>query len=120
MSKLFFGLAMGDSMFPTDCAVSKTTLSPDKAIEWLERYKEAGTYFSCCNANHANTLEVLKRRHGIDGMPSEGTAPKVSLESGDSLMVFSIGNVPRDKPEGGYTDEQVGNATFTFSLWNVM
>lgn len=99
MGKLFLSPSMDNQMFPKDCAVSKATLSPDKALEFINLYKEAGAYFVSGNFDEA-TIEAFKSNcidHGINNeVPVE-----VNLSSGDSLMMY-------DKVNG------------MFSYWNVM
>ena len=44
--------------------------------------------------------------------------PLINLEYGDQLIVISVRGLPRQ--EGEYTNEQVAEATFEFSLWEIL
>ncbi len=107
----YIGLAIGDSMFDLNAAISRRPLSVEE-VRQLSK-----TAVSCCNASHANTLAALQAKHSIE--ISTVGAPKVSLRVGDSIIVLSVRGLPRLEGTAQYNDEQIANATFAFGIWTV-
>jgi hypothetical protein len=98
----FIGLALSDTMFPAGSF-------------WLQINEH--DIVSAANPSHASTFDALNRRFDID-LPVPERAPKVTLQSGDSIMVFQA-NLPRLVEGDRHTQDTVDNATFNFSLWTI-
>ncbi len=105
----YFNTTLGLSMLP-DGDVSVKTLSEAKTKEFLSREVE-----NIANPNHANTLDAVSRRLGIDVRGAKGG--RVTLASTDFCLVAEIGNVPRETRE--FTDEEIDKAIFKFRLVEV-
>ncbi|HMT02790.1 MAG TPA: hypothetical protein PKD00_05690 [Burkholderiales bacterium] len=114
MNKIFFGLAMADSMFPSECTISRQSLSLDELKGTL-----AGGVEVCLNPSHKATISAMEAKFGlVVDIPAE--APKVALTSGDKLVLFSVRGLPRlggDRAE--YTAEEIEGASFAFCMWTV-
>ncbi|GIW59311.1 MAG: hypothetical protein KatS3mg087_0377 [Patescibacteria group bacterium] len=106
----FIGLAIADSMFPAECAVSRRQLTVEEVRDLAQQA------VSCCNPTHANSLVALRTKHGVEVAVPE-KAPRVSLGIGDSVIVMSVRGLPRETRE--FTDEEISSATFAFGLWTV-
>ncbi len=109
----FFGFAIADSMFPPVCNVSRKPISLREAKEVLENEKVE----FCLNPSHAPTVEAAKKLGLKIEIPE--AAPKVSLKSGDNVLVMSIRGLPRLEGRHEYTEEEVARATFSFGIWTV-
>lgn len=105
----YFNTTLGLSMLP-DGQVAVRTVSPEEAAEFLR----AGVN-NVANPSHANTLDAISRRTGVD--VRSATGGRVALKSGDSCLVAEISGVPRETRE--FTDKEVSAATFTFRLVEV-
>jgi hypothetical protein len=112
MATRFIGLAIADSMFAPDAFIQRKPLT----VEQVKELVNEGVV-SACNASHANTLQALETKHGIQ-VSAQG-APKVNLTVGDSIIVMSVRGLPRLEGTTQYTDEQVAAATFAFGIWTV-
>lgn len=108
MAKRFVGLAMSSTMFRGDCLISRKVLSADEAKQVL-----SGEVVSCFNPSHSATIEALRARFGIEVEIPE-TAPKVTLEPGDSLLVLSARFSRRLSEGERYSPEEVDSANFEF------
>lgn len=111
--KTYFGFALADSMFQDDCTISRRTLSVDEVKERVDQGVE-----SCCNPSHKATIDAMKTRYGMDVAIPE-TPPRVSLSSGDSVIVMGVRGLPRLTDRHEYTEEEIAKATFTFSVYAI-
>lgn len=111
---VFFGFALADSMFTTDCTIQRTGVSPEKAMEIIR----AGVV-PCLNPSHVATIGAMRTRYGIDvNIPDR--PPQVSLKNGDSILVMGVRGLPRLTDRHEYTDAEIAGAFFTFTLYTVM
>lgn len=108
MSRTYVGLAMSSTMFEGDCVISRKVLSVDEAKSRL-----SGEIVSCFNPSHVATIEALRTRFGIEVEVPE-SAPKVTLEPGDSLLVLSARFSRRLNEGERYSLEEVDSANFEF------
>ncbi len=60
----------------------------------------------------------MRRRFGIE-VPIPERAPRVLLESGDSVVVMGVRGLPRLEDRHEYTDSEVEGAQFSFSIFSV-
>lgn len=111
--KAFFGFALADSMFNGDCAISRRALSVEEVKERVAQGIE-----SCCNPSHKATIDAMKSRYGIEVTIPE-TPPRVSLDSGDSVIVMGVRGLPRLTDRHEYTREEIAQATFSFAEYAV-
>ncbi len=111
---IYFGFAIADSMFPSNCSVERHSLTPEEAREKISQ-----GVVSCCNPLHKATIEAAEKRYGITvDMPEK--APQVSLIAGDVVIVMSVRGLPRlQENRHEYTDAEIEGATFTFGIWTV-
>lgn len=114
MSKTFVGLAMSSTMFGGDILISRKVLTADEAKERLE-----GDLVSCFNPSHVATIEALRTRFGIEVEVPE-TAPKVTLEPGDTLIVLSARFSRRLNEGERFSLEEVNSANFEFVEYRVL
>ena len=112
--KTYFGFAVADGMFPSNCTVSRRPLSVSEVNDIV-----AAGIESCCNPSHAATIAAMKGRFGLEvAIPEK--APMVALASGDSVVVMSVRGLPRlDDKRHEYTAEEISKAAFAFGLWTV-
>jgi len=110
---IFIGLALADSMFNGDCVITRNAVGVEEVRAIL-----ADGYSSCCNPSHQATLTALKSRYGLDLVVPE-TPPKVSLNTGDRVVVLSVRGLPRLTDRHEYTEAEVASATFAFSVYSV-
>ena len=113
----FISLAISDTMFPDDCEVVKSSIDSDHVKVILQQ--QSRSVISALNPSHESTIEVIKRKFGIDlPIPSDGKAPKVSLRQFDDLLVIQA-QLPRLAEGEVHSQETVENARIKFSLWQV-
>jgi len=110
MAKLYFNTAFAIGMVP-DGTITVRTVGDEETAEYLR----AGVVENVANPAHANTLDAVSRRLGVDVRAAKGG--RVSLQSGDEVLVAEIGNVPRETRE--FTDAEIAAATFRFRLIKV-
>lgn len=110
---VFFGFALADSMFNGDVDIRRQSLTVDAV-----KAKIAAGVASCCNPSHSATIAAMRSRFGID-VEIPQTPPRVSLNSGDSVIVMGVRGLPRLTDRHEYTDEEVGKAAFVFSEYTV-
>ena len=115
MGRCFFGFAFADSMFAEaeDCEISRRVLSIEEATTLIAEGVEP-----CLNPSHKATIDAMRLRFGIDvNIPD---APvRVSLAKGDSLIVMGVRGLPRLTDRHEYSDEEIAQASFSFSLYTV-
>lgn len=114
-NKVYFGLAMSDSMFPSDCLVKREPLT----LEALKALLVEGNVEVCLNSSHAATITAMEVKYGIT-VAVPAAPPKVALSKGDKLALFSVRGLPRLTDRHEYTEEEIASSTFVFGLWTVM
>ena len=112
MSK-FFGFALADSMFSGHCTIVRRQLDVEEAKTLIEQ-----GVVPCLNPSHAATIAAMRTRFGIDVAIPE-RPPQVVLGSGDSLVVMGVRGLPRLTDRHEYNEEEIAQATFTFSEYAV-
>ena len=120
--KIYVGLAIADSMFPESCQVERRVCPPPLVMKLLGPTEEGDTseVINCCNVSHQATLQALKERYGIDlSSTIPPSPPKVSLQSGDVLLVLSVRGLARLTDRREYTSEEIALAHFSFGMWTV-
>lgn len=115
MSKVFFGFAVADSMFPsTEVVIRRNVLQTADAVDLITSGVEP-----CLNPSHQATISAMGSRFGIEVKIPE-KAPIVKLGVGDQLLVMSVRGLPRlDATRHEYTAEEIASASFVFSLYVV-
>lgn len=110
----FFGFALADSMFAEagDCTITRRSITVDEVREM------AGDFIPCLNPSHKPTIEAAKQRYGLEVEIPE-TPPRVSLKRGDSVVVMGVRGLPRLTDRHEYTEEEIAQATFDFSVYTV-
>ncbi|MBD3232150.1 MAG: hypothetical protein GF315_00335 [candidate division Zixibacteria bacterium] len=111
--KTYFSFSISDNMFEGDCEIKRRELTPDQARKLITPAVE-----SIINPWHESTIEVMRHRYGIE-LPVPGFPPEVRLKSGDRVIVMGVRNLPRLFQRHQYTDEEIANAEFSFSLYTV-
>ncbi len=108
----YFGFALADSMFFGNCTIRRRELSVDevKAME--------GSFTPCLNPSHQATIDAMHARFGI-GVEIPSQPPRVSVGSGDSVVVMGVRGLPRLTDRHEYTEEEIAAATFSFSEYTV-
>ena len=115
--RVFVGLALSSTMVKGDAVITRQLLTIEQVTEILSRYEDK--VVSCCNPSHEATLAAIQMRFGINiRVPS--TAPKISLDYGDSLVVLSAKFGRRLSGGGHYTQEDIDRAEFEFVLYHVL
>ena len=112
---MYFGFALADSMFSGTCTIERRVLTVDEVRDLAK----AGTLVPCLNPSHAATIDAMRSRFGIDVEIPE-TPPRVSVGSGDSVIVMGVRGLPRLTDRHEYTEEEIASATFNFSLYSVV
>lgn len=110
----FFGFALADSMFQGDCTITRESVEPATVQAWAE----AGELSPCLNPSHAATINAMRSRYGIDVEIPE-TPARVSLGSGDRVVVMGVRGLPRLTDRHEYTEGEIASATFHFSVYTV-
>ncbi len=111
--KIYFGFALADSMFSGDCTISRRQISAEEVKEIMERGVE-----SCLNPSHSATIDAMKEKYGIEvAIPT--APPRVSLGSGDSVVVMGVRGLPRLTDRHEYSTDEIAKATFSFSIYTV-
>ena len=113
MTKVYFGFALADSMFSSDCVIKRIALD----IEEVHGLVKAGV-IPCLNPSHVATIAAMQQRYGLAVAIPE-TPPKVSLGSGDSIIVMGVRGLPRLTDRHEYTQEEIDGASFSFTLYTV-
>ena len=110
----YVSLAISDTMFPTECSLSKQSISAGEVAASLRSGDEI---ISALNPSHASTIDVIRRKFDLS-LPIPERAPKVNLQSGDALIVLQA-QLPRLAEGEVHSQETVENAQIKFSLWQV-
>jgi hypothetical protein len=111
--KTYFGFALADSMFNGDCIISRRSISVEEVKERVGQGVE-----SCCNPSHKATIDAMSSRFGIEVAIPEAP-PRVSLGSGDSVIVMGVRGLPRLTDRHEYTEEEIAKASFLFAEYRV-
>jgi len=110
---IYFGFAIGDSMFEGDCFIERRSMTLDEVRATLQ----AGV-ISCVNPGHQATIDALRSRFGLDvEIPLE--PPRVSLVPGDTVIVMGVRGLPRLVDRHEYTTEEISGASFAFHAYKV-
>ena len=83
-----FGFALADSMFNGDVDIRRQSLTVDAV-----KAKIPAGVASLCNPSHSATIAAMRSRFGID-VEIPQTPPRVSLNSGDSVIVMGVRGLP--------------------------
>ena len=110
----YFGFALADSMFAGDITISRRTLS----VEEVKEKVEAGVT-SCLNPSHAATIAAMREKFGIQ-VEIPVTPPRVTLTTGDSVVVMGVRGLPRLTDRHEYLAEEIASATFSFAEYTVV
>ncbi len=114
MNKVYFGFALGDSMFSGDVAIDRRSLTVEQV-----KAEVAQGVIPCCNPSHEATIHAMTSRFGIEvEIPTE--PPRVALGHGDSVIVMGVRGLPRMTDRHEYTAEEVAQATFQFAKYTVI
>lgn len=109
MAKTYVGLALSSTMFSGDGLISRFALRAEEAKQLIG----GEDVISCCNPSHQATIAALREKFGIE-IPIPETAPKVTLEPGDLLIVLSARFSRRLSEGEKYSPEEVESAAFEF------
>jgi hypothetical protein len=114
MKKVFFGFALADSMFGSHSVVIDRQILKIEDVAGIV----ARGVVSCCNPSHQSTVDAMRARFGLHvGVPE--TPPRVELSIGDAVIVMGVRGLPRLTDRHEYTDEEIAQATFIFSMYTV-
>jgi len=112
---VYFGFAVADAMFTAPyCLVERTVLTLDEV-----RQAVADGVTPCFNPNHPATIDAMRQRFGIS-LPVPESAPTITLEPKDTLIVMSHRGLPRLEGRSEYTADEIDRAVFTFSRYRVL
>lgn len=111
--KTYFGFALASSMFIGECDIARRVLSVTEVKAWVAQGVE-----SCCNPSHQATIDAMRSRFGIEVAIPEAP-PKVSLASGDGVIVMEVRGLPRLTDRHEYTEEEIARASFIFVEYRV-
>jgi len=111
--KVFFGFALADSMFNFDCDISRRSLKIEEVLSFI-----SSGVIPCFNPSHEATVFAMNSRFGIN-LPIPEVPPRVSLNSGDSVIVMGVRGLPRLTDRRHYNYEEIQNATFVFTIYTV-
>jgi len=104
----YFGFAFSASMLPAGTvAMTKSDLTVD---EVRERLPEMAL---CLNPSHTATIAAARERFDLPIEIPERPA-RVSLDSGDSVVVMQVRGLPRLTDRREYTDKEIAEASFSF------
>ena len=109
----FFGFALADSMFAGDCVIRRRALSVDEVKAMAKEFTPDEDIPS-----HKATIDAMRSRFDINvEIPEQ--PPRVSVGSGDSVIVMGVRGLPRLTDRHEYTEEEIAAATFSFSEYTV-
>ena len=113
---IYISLAASATMFPENGSIRMESITAQTVQDIIDTHPES-EIVSALNPSHASTIDVIRRRYGLE-LPIPERAPKVSLQSGDSLVVIQA-NLPRLAEGAVHSDETVQNAPISFRFWTV-
>lgn len=102
-----FGLSMA-----LDGLLSVKTINEKNAADFLRQEGLANV----ANPTHGNSLQAISQKLGVDVRAAQGG--RVTLQSGDEVLVAEIGGIPRETRE--FSDSEIAAATFRFRLVRVV
>lgn len=106
----YFGFAFSASMIPAgEVAMRKHDLSVDDVRELIV----AGGVEFCLNPSHEATVEAARSRYDL-AIEVPASPPRVSLASGDSVVVMQVRGLPRLTDRREYSEEEIASASFSF------
>lgn len=109
----YFAFAIADSMFPARAAASREPITAEDVRAVIAECIPA------LNPSHASTINAMRIRYDL-AIEIPATAPRVVLESGDTVVVMSVRGLPRlDATRHEYTEAEIESATFEFARWSV-
>lgn len=104
----FFGFAFSATMLPSgDVSMRKRDLDISEVRDRLP------TCELCLNPSHVATISAARTRFGLD-VQIPARPARISLASGDSVIVMQVVGLPRLTDRHEYTDEEIATATFSF------
>lgn len=110
----YFGFAIADGMFSPECFVNRVPISVNEVRATI---KDGGVV-PILNPFHTETIAAMNARFDLHiEIPAE--PPRVTLATGDRVVVMSVRGLPRLTESREYTAEEIASATFTFGLWTV-
>ncbi len=112
--QIYFGFAIGDSMFPKNGTIIKKSL---KLMEAKKIIKSG--VIPCLNPSHLPTITAMKERFKINVEIPE-FPPKISLKIGDKIIVMGVQGLPRLTDRHEYNHDEIEKATFSFSLYQIL
>ena len=112
----YFGFAFSAAMLP---AGTVSIRKDDVEVETVKALLVGGNVVSCLNPSHTATIEAAKARFGLEvSIPEK--PPRVSLISGDTLVLMQVRGLPRLTDRHEYTEEEVSQASFSFMTISVL
>jgi hypothetical protein len=111
----YFGFAIADSMFSSNCTVVRKPLTPEEVRTILAD----GNVNMALNPSHKPTCDAATSKFGL-AITIPDKAPIVNLKSGDSIIVMAVRGLPRLEGRHEYTEAEIASATFVFGEWTVM
>ena len=116
MARKYFGFALADSMFAgmEECVINRRALSIPEAATLIAE-DDIGP---CLNPSHKATIDAMQSRFGIH-VEIPRTPPRVQLAIGDSLIVMGVRGLPRLTDRHEYSEKEIAEASFSFSLYTV-
>ena len=110
---VYFGFGIAPSMFPASCTIQRSALSVELVRDFVAR-----GVIACLNPSHVATISVMQQRFGIN-VEIPVKAPSVKLGDGDMLICMGVSGLPRLEGRHEYTNDEIQNARFDFSLFCV-
>lgn len=111
---VYFGFAVADGMFLGDVTVTRKVVTVETVRELV-----ATGVIPALNPSHVSTIDAMRKRFGLM-VEVPAKAPFVKLGAGDKLVVMSVRGLPRREGVAEYSDAEIAQATFEFSVWEVM
>lgn len=109
----YFGFAIADGMFPSECEVTRKALTVEEVRGLIPNA------VMCLNTSHAPTIEAAIHRFQLP-ITVPPAPPKVTLSKGDTVIVMSVRGLPRLEGRHEYTESEIQGAAFVFGLWTVV
>jgi hypothetical protein len=110
----YFGFAISDSMFPASGTIIKKPLTLEEVKELIEQ-----GISPCLNPSHIATINAMNKKFDIT-VPIPDSPPKISLQANDRIIIMGVQGLPRLTDRHEYTEEEIDNAEFSFSLYQVL
>ena len=103
----YFGFAFSAAMLPSGTVnLRKDDLTVEEVKELLPNCE------MCLNPSHRATIEAAKSIGLKISIPEKPA--RISLESGDSVVVMQVRGLPRLTDRHEYTKEEIASASFNF------